>query len=224
MLNNINDIKHIYYINLDYRTDRKEHVETQLSLIGLKGTRFNAIRTKQGAIGCTMSHLKLLENAIINNFEHILIIEDDITFLDPSLFIKQFNKCLSNQKDWDVIILSGNNIPPYTNIDDSCVQVYSCQTTTGYLVNGHYIKILYDNIREGLNLLIHNPENKLNYAIDRYWFRLQYIHKWLLVIPLTVVQREDYSDIEQRQTNYINLMTDLDKEELMKRFAIKNKK
>ena len=35
---------------------------------------------------------------------------------------------------------------------------------------------------------------------------------WYLITPLTVTQREDYSDIEKRQTNYTRVMIDLDKE------------
>jgi len=62
-MNNINDIKHAFYINLDTRPDRKEHVETQLNMIGIKADRFKAIKLNNGAIGCSMSHLKLLENA-----------------------------------------------------------------------------------------------------------------------------------------------------------------
>ena len=38
-----------------------------------------------------------------------------------------------------------------------------------------------------------------------------------MITPLSVVQREDYSDIEQRVTNYGQLMLDLDKEQLMQR-------
>jgi hypothetical protein len=38
-----------------------------------------------------------------------------------------------------------------------------------------------------------------------------------LITPLSVVQREDYSDIEQRVTNYGHLMLDLDKEQLIRR-------
>ena len=33
-----------------------------------------------------------------------------------------------------------------------------------------------------------------------------------MIIPLTVTQREDYSDIEKRATNYAQVMTDLDKD------------
>ena len=57
-----------------------------------------------------------------------------------------------------------------------------------------------------------NPQMHILYAIDKYWFNLQKIHNWFLIIPLTVTQREDYSDIEKRATNYAQVMTDLDKE------------
>ena len=31
----LSDIKHAFYINLDHRTDRKEHVEKELNKIGV---------------------------------------------------------------------------------------------------------------------------------------------------------------------------------------------
>ena len=62
-----------------------------------------------------------------------------------------------------------------------------------------------------------NPTQKLEYAIDRYWFELQRRDRWFLITPLSVVQREDYSDIEQRFTSYGHLMLDLDKQQLMQR-------
>ena len=46
---------------------------------------------------------------------------------------------------------------------------------------------------------------------------LQQNDNWYLITPLTVTQREDYSDIEQRNTNYTWLMTDLDKIAFIKR-------
>jgi hypothetical protein len=95
--------------------------------------------------------------------------------------------------------------------------VSSCQTTTGYLVNGHYFDTLIDNFRTGINKLIKNPELHVQYAIDKYWFHLQKRDNWYLIIPLTVTQREDYSDIEKRPTNYTNVMTDLDKEWFLKK-------
>ena len=215
-MNNISDIQHAFYINLDSRPDRKEFVEAQLKTIGIEATRFNAIKLKNGAIGCSMSHLKCLEIAKANKWNHVLIVEDDIHFLNPELFVNQFNNFLSKHKNFDVILIAGNNVPPYTTIDDTCVQVTQCQTTTGYIVNGHYIDTLINNYKEGIQKLMSEPDNGFNYAIDKYWFTLQKTGKWYLIIPLTVTQRADYSDIEKRSTNYSHLMLDLNKEAFFK--------
>lgn len=216
-MNSISDIKYAFYINLHNRPDRKQHVENQLKSIGINAERFNAIKMPNGAIGCSMSHLKIIENAKANNWEHVLIVEDDILFTNPSLFVTQFNKFLSNHKDFDVALIAGNNIPPYTRIDDSCVQVTHCQTTTGYVVQQHYYDTLIKNYKEGILHLMKDPTNHRFFAIDKYWFRLQEIHKWYLITPLTVTQREDYSDIEKISTNYTPLMLDLDKAAFIQR-------
>jgi hypothetical protein len=216
-MNSFQDIKHAFYINLASRKDRKQHVEEQLQKLGITtATRFNAIKLPNGALGCSMSHLKCLEIAKENGFPHLLIVEDDIKFLDAELLKKQMNSFLSKHSSWDVVIIGGNNIPPYQKIDDTCIKVTSCQTTTGYLVNGHYYDILIENYRTGIKKLLDNPSQHVLYAIDKYWFNLQRKDNWYLIIPLTVVQREDYSDIEKRATNYARVMTDLDKEWLFR--------
>ena len=215
-MHSITDIKHAFYINLLTRPDRKQHVETQLNMLGITAERFNAIKLPNGALGCSMSHLKCLEMAKANSWPHLLIVEDDIKFLNPQLFKSQLNLFLSNHKSWDVVLIGGNNIPPYTKIDDTCVKVSTCQTTTGYLVNSHYFDILIDNFRTGIKNLLEFPDKHVLYAIDKYWFQLQKRDKWFLIIPLTVTQREDYSDIEKRATNYTPAMIDLDKEAFLR--------
>jgi glycosyl transferase family 25 len=216
-MNSVSDIQHAFYINLDSRPDRKQHVERQLGIIGINAQRFKAIKLQNGALGCSMSHLKLIETAKENNWPHILVVEDDILFTNPSLFVQQCNKFLSTHKEFDVALISGNNVPPYREIDDTCVQVTKCQTTTGYLVQNHYFDTLIQNYKMGIQNLMREPENHRIYAIDKFWFNLQAIHKWYLIIPLTVTQREDYSDIEKRPTNYARAMLDLDKEAFFKR-------
>jgi hypothetical protein len=210
-MNSIVDIKHAFYINLASRPDRKQHVESQMKQLGIPVERFNAVKLPNGALGCSMSHLKCLEIAKGNNWPHLLIVEDDILFLKPELFKRQLSKFLSRHKSWDTILIGGNNIPPYQVIDDTCVKVGSCQTTTGYLVNGHYFDTLIDNYREGIKLLLKTPSEHVLYAIDKYWFQLQKRDNWYLIIPLSVTQREDYSDIEKRATNYTPAMLDIDK-------------
>lgn len=214
-IRSISDITNVYYINLKHRTDRKEHVETELLKIGLSATRFNAIKTTNGAIGCSLSHAALIRSAITKGMDHILIVEDDIEFLNPELFASQLNKFLKNHSNWDVVMFAGNNVPPYEDVDDTCIKVSRCLTTTGYLVNRHYFNNLYTNLVEGVNEFIRNPNKKNKYAIDVFWKSLQEKDNWFLITPLTVVQREDYSDIEERTTNYKELMTDIDKQRFL---------
>jgi glycosyl transferase family 25 len=221
MLKSISDIRHVLYINLAERTDRHEHILKQMTLIGLNpfAQRFDAIKLRQGgALGCSVSHLKCLQLALNNRWDHVLICEDDILFSDPELFIAQFNKCLQTiNDDWDVIMLAGNNVPPYQTINDSCVKITKCLTTTGYLVKRAYMPKLIQNIQEGIHLFMSNLQKPQLYAIDVFWSQLQVKDRWLLVTPLTVVQKEGHSDIEQRHTNYEKLMRDLDKAEWVKR-------
>ena len=216
-MESISDIKHAFYINLLSRPDRKTHVENQLLSIGINAERFNAIKMKNGAIGCSISHLKIIEIAKKNNWDHVLIVEDDILFTKPTMFIEQFNKFLKKHNDYDIILIAGNNLPPYKTIDDTCVKVTQCQTTTGYLVKNHYFDTLIKNYKEGLLNLIKDPINHRLFAIDKYWFNLQKKDKWYLITPLTVTQREDYSDIEKRPTNYTNVMLDLNKVAFLQR-------
>ena len=216
-LNTIADITNIFYINLESRIDRRNSIETQLKNIGLTNfERFNAIKLADGRAGCTMSHIKCLELAKERNYTHLLICEDDTFFLNPNLFKTQLTTFLKNNHTWDVVLFAGNNVPPYERLDDTCVAVTHCQTTTCYLVNGHYFDMLLQNMREGLTKLLKEPRNHLNYAIDRYWLNLQKKDNWLLITPLTVIQREDYIDIEKKRTDYSKLMMDLDKPHFMK--------
>ena len=210
-MNSLVDIKHAFYINLESRPDRKLYVESEFVKIGIPIKRFNAIKLQNGAIGCSMSHLKIIEDAKKQQLDHVLIVEDDIQFTNPALFKNQLNLFLKNHAEFDVVLFGGNNVPPFKHVDTSCVKVSKCQTTTGYLVKSHYYDTLIHNYRAGIKKLMQSPGQHILYAIDKYWFHLQEKHNWYLIIPLTVTQREDYSDIEKRQTNYSKAMLDLDK-------------
>jgi len=212
----MNHIEHAFYINLDSRPDRKQYMEDHLKTVGIHAERFKAIKLTNGALGCSMSHLKLLELAKSNNWDSILIMEDDIKFLNPRIFTQQLNHFLDAHKEFDVLLIAGNNVPPFTKIDDTCVKVTRCQTTTGYLVRNHYFDTLIQNVRDGIKNLMKTPKKHDLFAIDKYWFRLQERDRWYLIIPLTVTQREDYSDIEKRMTNYSRAMLDLDKEAFLR--------
>ena len=218
-------IKHLfentYFINLEHRLDRLIHVKKELAKIHVNGSRFNAIKLTNGAVGCSMSHLKCLEQAKTNGLPYVFICEDDIQFLDPALFLKNLGLfCETIKSEWDVLIISGNICPPFQQIGDFCAKLTNCQTTTGYIVQQHYYDTLIANYREGIAKLLADPTNKREYAIDMYWKRLQSNDRWYMIIPPTVVQIEGFSDVECRETNYKHLMTDINKEWLFKKSIV----
>tara|TARA_Y100000992_G_scaffold296538_1_gene258913 strand:- start:16934 stop:17599 length:666 start_codon:yes stop_codon:yes gene_type:complete len=205
-------LQNTFYINLEHRTDRLEHVQNELKKIGINGERFNAIKTKSGAVGCTLSHIKCLELAKERNYEEVFICEDDITFTNPKLFLENLQKfCDNDDIMWDVLIIGGNNVPPYKQYYDYCARVFNCQTTTGYIVKQDFYDIIIKNFKEGLFNLMKNPENKREYAIDIYWKKLQMENFWYMITPPTVTQYTNYSDIEGRETYYDNLLLDMNK-------------
>jgi GR25 family glycosyltransferase involved in LPS biosynthesis len=205
------NLQNVYYINLEQRTDRKKHMENQFQQLNWNGTRIPAIKTPNGAVGCTISHIKCLQMAIQLNLDYIVILEDDIYFLNPTLFCQQLQTTLNSLSNWDVILFAGNNANTYTRINDACVKIKNTQTTTGYMVNKHYFNTLMMNMKEGLSKLIKEPHLHFYYAIDKYWFLLQEKDNWYIVTPLMVTQMEGYSDIEKRNTNYSRAMLMLDK-------------
>jgi hypothetical protein len=204
MLTKLEDIKNILYINLATRPDRKTHIEFQLKKLNFTGTRFDALtHPVYAARGCALSHTACLQMALDQKWTHILVLEDDAEFLNPELFLIQLNKFLqrhSNFNSWDVLILAGNNIGPYEIIDETCVKISKCLSAAAYLVNGHYISKLLDNFKESLDKYTH---------IDRWWINLQEKDNWMMLTPLTVTQKIDYSDIENRVIDYTDCMLKL---------------
>jgi len=207
---NIDDVtKYTYYINLKHRKDRKEETVNELKSFGINNPiRFNAIKDENGAIGCSKSHLEVLKIARKNNYPYILVVEDDIKFLDPNLTTKTLYNVLNSNIEWDVILLAGNNYQPYTKINNDCIRVENCQTCTAYLIKQNYYDTLINHWEEGLKKLIETNDVP-TYTVDQYWKILQKRDNFLLLTPLNVVQREGYSDIEKGNLNYQEIMTDL---------------
>lgn len=215
-------LEHTLFINLNHRTDRLEHINAEFEKMGIKAERVEGVQPKSPAIGCTMSHIKCLELAKIRGYEQVFICEDDITFTNPDLFKQQIEKFAENDNiNWDVLIISGNNRPPCQKLYEYAARVFYCQTTTGYVVKKEYYDTLIQNFKEGMVNLIKNPTNKFDYAIDKYWQKLQMQDYWYIITPLSVIQYDNYSDIENKDTKYSEIMLDLDKEWFVRQQELK---
>lgn len=203
MLQNFNDITNVLFINLDSRTDRRKHFESQFFEIGFHPQRFAAIQNARGAIGCTMSHIACMEMAIQNKWDHVLVCEDDATIINRGQLVNQVNHFFQQFNDsWDVLLLAGNNYQPFRKESPGAVRVANCQTTTAYLVRRPYFETLLANFKEGLRKLK---------AIDQYWKLLQRRDRWYLIVPISMIQRSDFSDVSNRRVDYSNVMTQINK-------------
>lgn len=208
----MNVFEHTLFINLDDRTDRLAHAEAEFKKMGIIAERVSAKKLQNGAVGCTLSHIKCIELAKSRGYEEVFICEDDITFTNPELLKANLVRFIENDDiNWDMLIIGGNNVPPYQQLFEYCARVFYCQTTTGYIVKRHYYDTLLRNFKESAQNLMRNPENKREYALDMYWKRLQSQDFWYMITPPTVTQYENYSDIEEQTTNYDFLMLDMEK-------------
>jgi glycosyl transferase family 25 len=194
--NLFNFIDKVVYINLEERKDRKDSVVNELKYFPEnKVIRFNAIKNSPGYLGCSQSHIAVLEMAIINNWNNVLIVEDDMVWKNFDKGYETLTKLVKNP--YDVIVLGAPN-PDY---ERSTLKLKDGQTTTAYLVNRHYFKTLLENFKEGLDNL--NKTHKYDlYAIDQYWKKLQREHNWYVIEPALSIQKESYSDIAKVVVNY----------------------
>ena len=67
---------------------------------------------------------------------------------------------------------------------------------------------MIESFEESIRLVLEKPDDPTA-PHDYNWFKLQMKDTFLLTIPLTTVQRESYSDIEERDVNYEKLMLQL---------------
>jgi len=198
---------HVLFINLESRKDRFEHVIMELNKLELPNEyqRFPGIYVEgNGTLGCALSHLQCLEIAKERNYPFVFICEDDITFLQPHILLENVQKFWDESliAGWDVLIISGNNYFPFEEINEYLIRVHCCATTTGYIIANHYYDTLINNFKESVYYLTQSPNYKEQYAIDVNWRNLQKEHKWYMIIPPTVTQYSNYSNIENNDVDY----------------------
>jgi GR25 family glycosyltransferase involved in LPS biosynthesis len=220
IMDNIINNSIVYYINLDERTDRNEHILTELLQLFPKEIihRYSAIKHQNGAIGCSQSHINVLFQFIKSNKDYCFIFEDDFQFLFPITNIQNIIiNALSN--DFNLLLMSYNGLGIVINYEqiknNIAYSIKNARTTAGYIVHRQYAKILLNNYLSGLQQLI-ETEDKTKYAIDMYWNILQNTeNKFYAIMPCIGTQLAGYSSIELKDSDYVQcntciILTDFD--------------
>ena len=183
------------YINLDHRTDRRKIMETffEKGQIPLeKVVRFPAIRrAMNGGLGCLESHAACLQMAKREGWKNVLILEDDLEWLD---FENEYPKLeeLTKLPNWHVILLVG------WYWEYEFPRIYCANNAGAYLVNSSYYDTLLQNRQESISGMVKKKfgfiPNKSKYEADVSWKSLQKIHNWYGLNPCICRQVDGFSD------------------------------
>jgi GR25 family glycosyltransferase involved in LPS biosynthesis len=146
-----------YYINLDYRTDRREFMENQLKSLGLvdfikrvpgvnvfdKTEYIREDNDKMFLAGqaCSLAHKNVIRMAKENGSKNVLILEDDALFYDCESYngldiIEKSLDNLSKIDNWEIFYLGSNIFDKELNlVDDNLIKCECCVSLQGYIVN-----------------------------------------------------------------------------------------
>ena len=114
----INQLDAIIYINLEDRNDRKELLMKELEKLNTDMSRVYKVSgvymPKNGHKGCIQSHILALNMIKLNNWNRVLILEDDAELdMSPETINDVINKSLneldSHYPNWNVVMLATAN-------------------------------------------------------------------------------------------------------------------
>ena len=187
------------YINLKHRTDRNEKIYYELTrhIPTDKILRFEALKNEFGAIGCTDSHIAVLEMAIANGWDSCLIIEDDGIWRDFNAGYRILEELATY--DYDVIMLSSL----YSRYSSE-YRIRRGVTSVGYLIRNHYFTTLLENFKDSRRLLQESRDIQVH-ALDKHWEHLQYKDNWYCIRPPLMIQGPSFSDIYNSFIDRTNL-------------------
>lgn len=206
-----------FVINLEKRTDRKEKIIEILDSMGFSGYEF-----ENGFVfddefwrryGCTQTYINIFEKAIKNNYESILIFEDDAKMMH-SVTTEQIDKIFKNwdlnRKNYDVIALGTRPLHGAKIYQDSeffgtltnalCTQshyytkdfmLYTLETLGNFKDpnSSHYRVIIDEFINDCCSHeIIYKTKNK--------------IHRVGITIPMIFTQYASFSDNEKQMMDY----------------------
>jgi GR25 family glycosyltransferase involved in LPS biosynthesis len=199
----------VYYINLDDRPDRIQHLNNEFIHFPsfCEFNRISAIKYRPGGIGCSRSHIKAIEQAKSLCLPYVFIIEDDIEIINKDGFkesLESIKQYIDSNSDWTVICIGAvpeKGGPKFIKCTDNLMYINNVQTTVAYIVNMPYYDTLLNNYKEGLDGFIRTHNYPL-YALDQHWKKLQLNDKWLCANPILIKQKEMYSSIENANINY----------------------
>lgn len=201
---NLNDLsKNIYVINLKERTDRKEHIESQLKNIGCEeytlfegvngNSLLNPTKLKNGMFGLVNTYLNIYEDWSKKDSEDILLIEDDCLFVDN--FNEKLQEYIDNvPSDWNMLYFGANHNyhggMKTLKINEKCIKLNNSYSAHCVFLKKEVFEDLINGIKDFA------IENDVMMAL------LQRKYNAYSTSEPLATQIESYSNIENKVVNY----------------------
>lgn len=161
-------VDQIYIINMDKDINRMKELNNKMNNLGLKYKRISGVDGKKiynkykhktklrpGQLGCLLSHQNVLKDAIKNNYNNILVLEDDVIFHKNfhNEFKKKYKYLIDRENEFDLIYLGcsqslgGVGQWNSTNLKKEYYDNYSTDGTFAMLINKNLYKpiLFYTN-------------------------------------------------------------------------------
>lgn len=194
----------IFCINLDRRPDKWALSEAEFKKIGISVERFAAIdgasltlpstaKITAAEAGCSLSHLTLLKRMVESGWSRILILEDDVEFMDgANQFFNQWMQQVPT--DWDMLYLGGNNVSQPTRISRNVSKIIRTYTTSSYGITNAMAQQVIANVES------------LSSQVDVAYTNFHRSHKCYIFWPTLAWQKAGFSDIQNAHTDYTHAM------------------
>jgi hypothetical protein len=196
----------IYVINLDRRLDRYDSFKKEMSKYGIENVeRFSAIDGStlvnntsllSGEIGVLQSHLEIIKKCKEDNLKNVLILEDDVYFLNEILKLDNYMSLVPN--DWDFIYFGGNHVygTPPEIINEKIIRLNYTVALQCVAINNS----MFDVIEAVLP--------KMKKQVDGYYADLHKTFNAYGFYPSMAKQIAGFSDIQNRNVDYSNFFSE----------------
>ena len=186
----------IVCINLDERTERWTSALIEFSRVGItdRVSRFSGIKNELGHLGCRDSHLAVIQSALDQQLNNILILEDDIVFSDDCIEVLQRAIFEIQQLDhWHIVYLGANIDPNRGSLQTATptlVRTDFALSTHAYLLN----RSVFGEVLEGA-MKFDTYDLFLNQNIVSRGSSF-------IVNPMVCIQKPGYSDVLNTPVDY----------------------
>lgn len=191
----------VVFINLDHRTDRRTHIEAEFQRIELVDyTRLSAVYNDNGALGCSMSHLRALSHNELKPDRLLMICEDDCSFAVDRRQLDHLIEEFFRDDRLDVLCL-GYNALNGIRVSDDFSLTSRTRTTSCYVVKPWMQEALSISMAESCRGLQNGLPPSVA-ACDIVWRQLQKTSFFVFPTDRAVYQAPSFSDIRRKEVNY----------------------